>query len=245
MDGTNDAGDDPDRVRNATFAVVHPPADYDHVVIPLPEGQRPFDVDGVDACKLSREIQSFLFHYGLGKDCADVLVGEDLVEMRDIRLADPDGDAEAKDYYEQSVHKQLTRRKAQVLMKKAFRRMLSPNPYAAVGALPPIVVPTSADVAAAPPVVTSLAAGSTPKPPAGFIVNVDSDPVSSSSTSTAWSSLVGQGVPQGLTGTRSNLGLSVYVCLPVSVCLYLSGSNAGGKKAQMHKRKLDSYAHNF
>ena len=107
------------------------PANYNDEVKPLPDGQHPFDVAGV-TCKLSREVQAFLFHYGLGCEAADIMVTEDLVEMRDIALADPDGNAEQKDYYSGSVHLMMPRRKHQELIRMAFRRMLSPNPYAAV-----------------------------------------------------------------------------------------------------------------
>ena len=116
------------------------PANYNDEVKPLPDGQHPFDVAGV-TCKLSREVQAFLFHYGLGCEAADIMVTEDLVEMRDIALADPDGNAEQKDYYSGSVHLMMPRRKHQELIRMAFRRMLSPNPYAAV-VPPPRVIPS-------------------------------------------------------------------------------------------------------
>ena len=116
------------------------PASYNDEVKPLPDGQHPFDVAGV-TCKLSREVQAFLFHYGLGCEAANIMVTEDLVEMRDIALADPDGNAEQKDYYSGSVHLMMPRRKHQELIRMAFRRMLSPNPYAAV-VPPPRVIPS-------------------------------------------------------------------------------------------------------
>ena len=46
-----------------------------------------------------------------------MLVREDLLELRDIALADPDGNFEQQDYYKESVHLLMPNRKQQQLVR--------------------------------------------------------------------------------------------------------------------------------
>ena len=151
------------------------PKDYNNAVVPFPDDFRPFDV--VDApCQLEVEIQAFVYHYNLSADTIAILVAEDLCEMRDIRLADPDGNFEQKDYYKESVDDRVVVRKQRMLVRMAFRRMLSANPYAAVVtplvAAPHIAAPSVAvpSVIAPAPVNSSSSSSSTPSSSSGRLV---------------------------------------------------------------------------
>ncbi len=92
------------------MATINPPDDFDAAVKVLPDGQDPFGA----ACDLSRDLQNFLFHYTLGQAEADLLVQEDNKTLRDVRVANPDGDHEEKMFYEWSIHSAIPRRKTQV-----------------------------------------------------------------------------------------------------------------------------------
>ena len=153
------------------------PADYNAAVQVLPAGQDPFGA----ACDLSPDVQNFLFHYDLGQAEADLLVQEDLKSLKDVGLANPDGDSEEKLFFEWSIQAAVTSRKRQLLMRKCFQRMLRPQPYAAVVIGPPVASSSAAassaaaSSAAAPPAAAppaaALDAGSVKKRPR---VNLDS-----------------------------------------------------------------------
>ena len=156
------------------------PKDYNDAVQAFPDDFRPFDVTDAP-CLLSVEVQAFAYHYNLSDEVIAVLVAEDVCEMRDVRLADPDGNHEQKDYYKESVNDRVLNRKQKMLVRMAFRRMLSPNPYTAVVASPVV----------APPVVASAP--------------VASAPINASSSSSAASSSSGRPVADGTSSSSPSL----------------------------------------
>ena len=162
------------------------PKDYNDAVQAFPDGFRPFDA--IDApCLLSVEVQAFAYHYNLSDEVIAVLVAEDVCEMRDVRLADPDGNHEQKDYYKESVNDRVLNRKQKMLVRMAFRRMLSPNPYTAV----------VASSVVAPPVVASAPVASAP-------INASSSSSAPSSSSAA-SSSSGRPVADGTSSSSPSL----------------------------------------
>ena len=109
-----------------------PPEDVDSEIRMLVDGHNPFGPD----CKLHRRMQSVAWHYELGQPVVDLLVSEGFVGFKFVRAANPDGNEEAKNFYETAVDLQLEDKKVgrlqRIMTKKAFRRVCLPQPWAAV-----------------------------------------------------------------------------------------------------------------
>ena len=79
---------------------VIPPVDVNKGIDELPDYQQPYGKD----CKVSRCIQAVFWHYGLSSaEVADLETGE-LVTEYAFRLANPDGSAEERAVYDESVN---------------------------------------------------------------------------------------------------------------------------------------------
>ena len=111
---------------------IHKPENPDEAVTLLPASQNPYSED----CPLSRLFQSVLFHYGIRSDEVDILVHNEINTITEVRLANPDGDQDARDLFEDAVCKLISLPLRRLLMKKAFRRMLRAEPLAPLSALP-------------------------------------------------------------------------------------------------------------
>ena len=111
---------------------IHKPENPDEAVTLLPASQNPYSED----CPLSRLFQSVLFHYGIRSDEVDILVHNEINTITEVRLANPDGDQDARDLFEDAVCKLISKPLRRLLMKKAFRRMLRAEPLAPLSALP-------------------------------------------------------------------------------------------------------------
>ena len=119
--------------------------DYDAAVAPLADGVFPYGND----TPLSRQVQAVLVHYGIPKEDAALLAQEDLHLKKDFKFANPDGNAEQRQTYEDSVGpiKKAVRRSR---MKAAVRRILLPDPFAAIVPPPSSVASRSSSVTPLP-----------------------------------------------------------------------------------------------
>ena len=116
----------------SNFVLVEPPDDCNAAVIPLPDGQNPFG----DDCTLDRKIQSVFHHYEVDSDVANHIAEEGFKKIKDIRMADPDGNEEQRALFNSVTKCQNTLTVA--VIRSAFRRLLRPNPYAAIVVQPPV-----------------------------------------------------------------------------------------------------------
>ena len=127
------------------------PEDCDAAVAMLPLTQFPFGA----ACVLTRELQSVLFHYDVKPEVVAILAEEDITSKKQVRFANPDGLADAKLLFDQ-VSKRV-KPLQRLLLKRAFRRMLSPDPFAAVSSTPASSSSAAPAVAAAAPPLSDAA----------------------------------------------------------------------------------------
>ena len=111
---------------------IHKPENPDEAITMLPASQNPYS----EECSLSRLFQSVLFHYGIRSDEVDILVENEINTVAEVRLANPDGDQDARDLFEDAVCKLIRLPLRRLLMKKAFRRMLLAEPLAPLSATP-------------------------------------------------------------------------------------------------------------
>ena len=107
------------------------PDDINTAIVMLPLTQFPFGA----ACLLTREFQSLLFHFGIKPEVADILTSEDITSRKQVRFADPDGLADERALFDQ-ISKKVKSGLQRLLLKRAFRRFLLPDPFAAVVATP-------------------------------------------------------------------------------------------------------------
>ena len=142
------------------------PEDPDSAVVLLPATQFPYG----NNCVLTREWQSILFHYGVKPETVVVLAQQDIVATRQVRFADPDGQEDSRALFGE-VCAEVPSALQRLLLKRAFRRMLLFDPFAAIVATPSSSAAPSV-AAAAPPakkvrVATDAAVVSTAPAPTG------------------------------------------------------------------------------
>ena len=113
------------------------PEDVNDAVVLLAADFFPFGRD----CAITSPVQSVLHHYDVTPASVQVLEEEEFFKLRDVRMADPDGDDAARALFESTVMKRIPGRLQQMKIRLAFRRMMRPDPYGAV-----VVAPAS-DVA--------------------------------------------------------------------------------------------------
>ena len=75
------------------------PENVNAAVMPLPAHQTPYG----EACSLTKQFQSILFHYDLRQNEVDILEEEEIFSVSDARYADPDGDEPQRDCFEGEV----------------------------------------------------------------------------------------------------------------------------------------------
>ena len=106
---------------------VHPAVDFKSAVLPLPDGQKPYD--DVD---MPRDIQAIMWHYGVQKPEVLACVAEGYGSKADFQFADPYAtDAESKFMFKaiaDRIKGKLPLRK----LKGAISRILSADPLAAI-----------------------------------------------------------------------------------------------------------------
>ena len=112
---------------------VIPPVDVSLGIDELPDHQQPYG----KGCTVSRCIQAVFWHYGLTVAEVKDLETEELTTEYAFRLANPDGSAEERAVYNESVNalfpKVLRRRR----MLLCARRILSKHPFIPIDVSPP------------------------------------------------------------------------------------------------------------
>ena len=81
------------------------PENPDAAITLLPAGQFLYG----DDCPLSCFFQSVLFHYDIRQNEVEILEEEEIYAMKQVRLANPDGDQEQRDAFEDAVCKRIAR----------------------------------------------------------------------------------------------------------------------------------------
>lgn len=146
----------------------------------LPDTQHPFG----SGCDLSRELQAVLFHYGVRPQDAAILSEEAITTIQFVGFADPDGAPDERDLFKLAVADRVQGPLHKLVLKKVFRRILGPNPFAAVvaAAAPPPPPPT---VAATPPPSKKAKSVGAPTASSASSVAVSPPDPSSSTSATA------------------------------------------------------------
>ena len=155
-----------------------PPEDVNEAVLMIPADLFPYGRD----CHISTPMQSILHHYEVTPASAEIIEAEEFFKIRDVRMADPDGDDAAKAFFQASICNRVASRMQQMKIRLAFRRALRPDPFAPVVAAPassavlprpakrPRTAPASASSAGAAGVAAAGApvahSSSAPDPPA-------------------------------------------------------------------------------
>ena len=110
------------------------PKDSREAVVALPAHQEPYGKD----CPVERDLQSIFFHHGVRKADVDVVIAEGFITIQACQYVNPDGDADAKQTFDEYVKKKITPGFWVQPIKKAIRRALLPDPFASiVPTLPP------------------------------------------------------------------------------------------------------------
>ena len=138
------------------------PENSDAKVVALPDGQFPYGL----TCVLDRKVQSVLFHYGVDQDVVDILVEERLTNLKRIREADPDGDDDAKEAFQEAVNARVPAKIMRIITRKAFRRLLRPDPFAEIVPPPPPPKPVTAASSASSSSSSASSSSITAAPPA-------------------------------------------------------------------------------
>ena len=128
------------------MTTIVPPEDYCAAVQRLPETQFPYGK--VEECPMGHPIQSVLFHYEVSRETVMHLVTEGIVKFKAFKAANPDGTDDQRAFYETAVNSQIRGNLQRFMAKEAFRRILLPDPFAAIVEDP--VLPPSKRVCGAP-----------------------------------------------------------------------------------------------
>ena len=147
---------------------VVPPEDCNAAVSLLPDTQFPYG----NNCVLARGWQAVLFHYGIKPEVAVILMQQDITSKKQVRYADPDGQEDSRLLFNEvcaGVPSALQR----LLLKRAFRRMLLPDPFAAIVATPASSSSAAPSAAApAPPAKKTKVAAAPAAPDASAVAVV-------------------------------------------------------------------------
>lgn len=106
------------------------PDQPDDAVVALPDHQHPYG----DPCPLNCRFQSVLWHYDVVRASADVLINRNIHGLKQIRFINPDAGVRTdqrklfKEFIEDGIADPLQR----YLVTCALRRMLRPDPFAAI-----------------------------------------------------------------------------------------------------------------
>ena len=155
---------------------IQSPDDVNVAVVPLPAGQDPYGAD----CQLDRTIQSVFFHYDVDARMAKFAADLGFCRIKNIRLADPDGSEEQRQLFSDSIGANCGNVLACAIVRAAFRRLLRPDPMAAIVASSSVSTP-----AAKRPRPSASASASSGSASAGSSSAASSAPSSSSSAPVA------------------------------------------------------------
>lgn len=106
------------------------PDQPDDAVVALPPHQHPYG----DPCPLNRRFQSVLWHYDVTRASADVLINRNIHSIKQIRFINPDAGArtDQRKLYKEIVEDGIADPLQRYLVSCALRRMLLPDPFAAI-----------------------------------------------------------------------------------------------------------------
>ena len=121
------------------------PKDINDAVFMIPEDLHPFGSD----CHISKPVQSVMHHYGVVRASLDVLEEEEFFLIRDLKMADPDGEAVCRALFADAIGSRIPGRLQRMKVHFAVRRLLRPDPFAAIVATPAAAVVPAAAVAPA------------------------------------------------------------------------------------------------
>ena len=100
---------------------VEAPDNFDEGISLLPDDQPPFGVN----CLIALGIQTVLFHYQISAKEVEDLEGEELFTLRDFRLANPEGGAEERAVFRDSVAPLFPKAVRCLCMKNCIRHILA------------------------------------------------------------------------------------------------------------------------
>ena len=182
------------------MSVIVSPDDVDVAVVPLPDGQHPYGAD----CKLDRIVQSVFFHYDVDAEVAKFADGVGFRRIKNIRMADPDGSDEQRLVFADSIGSYCDNPLTRATVREAFRRLLRPEPLAAVAALAPpakrlrsaaaSAASTSSSSSSLSPVASAVASSASTSA-ASSAASSDASPDASSAASSSSSSASAGGDP--------------------------------------------------
>ena len=104
------------------------PVDVNEAIAIVSDDYHPFGSN----CRVSKPVQSIMHHYGVKKATVDILEEEEFFLMRDLKMADPDGDPRAQALFESAIVARIQGHLEQMKVRCAFRRALSPDPFSPV-----------------------------------------------------------------------------------------------------------------
>ena len=107
---------------------ITPPDDFNAAVVMLPDAQQPYSRD----CGIDRTVQSVFFHYEIDEAIVEYLDKVGFRKIKFIRKADPDGDDEQRALFKSTVETDCQNHLVLSTVRDAFRRLLWPDPLAAV-----------------------------------------------------------------------------------------------------------------
>ena len=108
--------------------IILPPDTIEQEVKVLPANHNPFGVN----CDIDRNIQSILFHYGIDPEVVNVIEKTGYVAKKFFKRADPDGSDRERALFKKSIADKIENPLMEDLVEDAVRRILSPNPLAAI-----------------------------------------------------------------------------------------------------------------
>ena len=163
--------------RNMPQDVPYPKYVTDAVFM-IPDNLHPYGSE----CAVSKPVQSVMHHYGVLKASVDILEEEEFFLVRDLRMADPDGEPVCRALFKDAIADRIPNRLQRLKVHFAIRRALLPDPFAAVVVEPAADDAPAVDAPPPPPPKRRRVAGAatTPAPAA-----VPATPASSASTSAA------------------------------------------------------------
>ena len=171
------------------------PDDVNEAVVMIPDDIHPYGVD----CHVSKPVQSIMHHYNVNLNSIQILEEEEFFELRDLRMANPDGDEAAKALFARAIEGRIPGHLQTMKVRLGFRRALRPDPFGAIVitpvVAPVVVVAPSSDAADPRPrpakrprgVATSSASGSdgasgVASAGAGAVASSESAPAASASS---------------------------------------------------------------
>ena len=120
------------------MAPISPPASVNDAVVLFPDDFNPYGAK----CEMDRTLQAICFHYGLRLEDVKVLVDQGFVKAKEFEWANPCGDSDEIDCFDECVNKQIPKKLYVRKAKAVWKRVLSKDPLAPI-VLPPPPPPPS------------------------------------------------------------------------------------------------------